>query len=457
MSAEEIALESDAAEQLARGLPGLLGAGRVETEPAVLAAHTLDGLTPKAVVSPKSLAEAVEVVRWAGQNKRALTPWGGGTKREIGRPLERLDIVLKTGGFASILEIDEGNLTAEVEGGLSLGTFEAELAARRLYFAIDPLEGGRATIGGTVVANANGPRRLLHRTVRDHVLGLHVILPSGEMLHTGGKTVKDVAGYNLTRPFIGSWGTLGVVGQATLRLLPVPEDSATVVAWFPTSDAAVTAALRVRGSELLPSALEICSGPALQTAIEGNRVSLDNNSAWLLAGLEGHQEPVRRMVGQIDRVMGEGGAVDVDTLAGAEAKKVWDARRRLSDTVLGAPGTNARAKVSVPITSLGPLLAAAKSIANGHGLQLAYAVHAGNSVGHLFLQGGESAAADICAALTKLREAAATMSGFLMLEVAPLEVKRAFEALPPRDDYALMACIRASLDPAGIMNPGKLV
>ncbi len=433
------------------GLRGSLGEAQVADAPEAQVAHALDGHTPRAVVTPQSVEQLAEVLRLAGANRLAVTPWGGGTKQGLGRPLTRLDLVLKTGGLARILELDEGNLTAEVEAGMSLGALQAELAQRRLFFALDPLEGEQATLGGIIATNASGPKRLYYRTARDHVLGMRVALPDGRLLRTGGKTVKDVAGYNLTKPLIGSWGTAGVVVSATIRLQPAPEDSATVVAAFPAVAPAAALALKVRGTFLLPTAMELVSQGAWQVAGGG---SLAGNGATLAFLLEGAREAVARHERDLTALAQGAGAVMVATLRGDDMAAAWRQRQRVAGALQAAFAGLARAKVGVPLSALGTILAVAESEGAKRGLGLAFAAHAGNGLAQVYFVGGEDVMRD---ALLSLRQAATNLGGYLLLETASLSLKQKVGVLPARDDYDIMRQLKASLNPGDSLNPGKLV
>jgi len=442
---------------LTQTLAGIVGAQQVDASAEALAAHRVDGLTPRAVVSPRSPSELAQVVGWATKQGLALTPWGGGTKQGIGRPVSKLDLVVKTGGVGAIREVDEGNLTAEVEGGLTIGALQAHLAAKRLFFPLDPVEGPAATIGGIIASNASGPWRLLYRTARDQVLGMQVVLPSGEVLHTGGKTVKDVAGYNLTKPLIGSWGTLGIIIQATIRLLPMAEATAALVTRFADVEAAAGFAMAVRGSYLLPLAMELVSDSAWQAAAAGSFAGTGPGEAWLLFALAGHREPVARMLGDLQTMAGKAGALEASGHEAEDAPAVWQRRRQVSAAVLAGAPAGLRLKVSVPMAGLGRTLAATGEVASRQGLGVAYAAHAGNGVGQVFLLPGESTPQEaLVAAVARLRELAAAQGGFLVVEVAPAWLKQQIDPLPARDDYAIMAAIRQSLSPANSLNPGKL-
>lgn len=434
-------------------LQALLGEEAVSTSADDLASHAVDGLTPSAVVSPRDEAQLAAVLNWANTSGAAVTPWGAGTKQNQGKPLARLDCVLRTGALDSILEIDEGNLTAEVEAGLSIGRLQAELRSRRLMFALDPLEGENATIGGILATNASGPRRLLYRTARDQVLGVRLVLPTGEPMNAGGKAVKDVAGYNLTKIMFGGLGTLGVITRAMLRLQPLPESSAVVVARFRDVASAVAYALKVRGSELIPAAIELCSDSAWNAPEAAGGHPSPTGPVRLLFLIEAHAEAVARMVRQIAAGARSADAEEVSEHTGDEAAQVWARRAAIAASLEKAEGPAARVKVSLPLSSLSPLLAFVQSM----DAVTAFACHAGNGICQVYLAAPDGKdEAVLGEAFRRIREYVSGSGGFAILERAPIGLRRGVDVLPQRDDYTLMRRIRESINPNDIINPGKL-
>ncbi|MHB1005158.1 MAG: FAD-binding oxidoreductase [Chloroflexota bacterium] len=439
---------------LADDLRLLLDSECIETDPAILFAHTIDGLLPSLVVRPQAIEDVATIVGWAGRQGLAVSPWGGGTKQGIGRPLRSLDVVLKTDALDRIVEADIGNLTAEVQAGVTLGNLGAAMAKERQFFALDPLDGEEATLGGIIATNASGPRRLLYRTARDQVLGMHVVLPDGSVIRTGGKTVKDVAGYNLTKPLIGSWGTLGVIVGAIVRFLPVPEESVSIIVRFADVLKAAAMAMKVRSSFLLPAAMEMISDNAWQHENIGNPTPKE---AYLLFGIEAHREAVARMRRDLEAMAHELGAADFAVQAAAESAALWTRRRALGGELMQAPGA-VRAKASIPISALGTMLAGAIRAMDQAGIAIAFGAHAGNGSAQIYLRpAGSAAEQETVYAFRTLRAHAESLGGFLVVEVAPLGVKQAIDALPPRDDYVVMKTVREALNPRQTLNPGKLV
>ncbi len=197
--------------------------------------YVLEGRTPEAVVFPGSKEEIGSILTLAGERGVPVLPWGGGTALGIGSPPTRVGIVLGLKRLDRVIEHEPGDLTATVEAGITLGALQAYLGRRDQWLSLDPASSDQATLGGILASNASGPRRHLYGTFRDLLIGVTVVSAEGTVIRGGGKVVKNVAGYDLPKLFIGSFGTLGVVVEATFRLRPRPDEDRLVVARFERS------------------------------------------------------------------------------------------------------------------------------------------------------------------------------------------------------------------------------
>ena len=189
--------------------------------------YVVDGRSPEAVAFPGSKEEVAAVVLAAAEAEMPVTPWGGGTKMGIGAPPQRWGLVLALKRLNRLLEHEPGDLTATVEAGMTLGALQRELGGRGQWLSLDPAHPDEATLGGILSSNAAGPRRHLYGSCRDLLIGVTVVTAAGALVKGGGKVVKNVAGYDLPKLFIGAFGTLGVVVEATVKLRP-REDSTTL-------------------------------------------------------------------------------------------------------------------------------------------------------------------------------------------------------------------------------------
>jgi len=219
-------------------------------------ADAVGGVVPREVVRPTSAAEVADVLRAAAADRLTIVPVGGGTKTSWAAPPSSCDLVLDTTGLDRVVEHVAGDLIVVAEAGVRLADLQSQLGEAGQLLGLDPPEQG-ATLGGVVSANASGPRRLKYGTVRDLLIGITVVLADGTVASAGGKVVKNVAGYDLGKLYTGAHGTLGVVVSTTWRLHPVPPARRVVVLDLPDAGHAAPLVLRLTGSTLTPSAVEL--------------------------------------------------------------------------------------------------------------------------------------------------------------------------------------------------------
>ena len=242
------------ADRLAQRFAAELGDDSVAADPAQLASRKLDGQLPALLCLPANEEQLGTALRLCAEHEAAVIPWGGGTAMVLGNAPRRMDVVISTERLARIIDHDPANLTVCAESGIVLARLQGELRNQQQFAPLEPPHPDRATIGGIIAANLNGPRRSYYGSVRDLVIGIKVVLIGGEKIKAGGKVVKNVAGYDMCKLFVGSLGTLGIISQATLRLAPLPQTSVTLVVAGPFTDLQ-RFANELGCSRLLPSAL----------------------------------------------------------------------------------------------------------------------------------------------------------------------------------------------------------
>ena len=410
--------------------------------------YAVEGRAPEAVVFPGTKEEVAAALVAAGEAGLPVTPWGGGTKMGIGSPPNRIGLVLGLKRLDRILEHEPGDLTVTVEAGLPFGMLQAELAKRGQWLSLDGGPTERATVGGVLASAASGPRRHLYGTARDLVIGLTVVMADGSVVRGGGKVVKNVAGYDLPKLYVGSFGTLGVLVEATLKLRPRPDVDRIVVARFARLKEAGSAARAVLGSDLVPSALELADGEALR------RLGL-GGGAGLLVGLDGLAEQVDWEVDELSRVLAPLGLGETSVLDGTARDETWRAL-----IGLGRPGqerVSAVMKWAVLPTQIADLMEAGAAAAQRHGLVGALTAHAGVGIVTAVVAGGTNTNA-VVSTLTEWRALANGLGGHAMVEWAPLAVKErvtVWDTAGPT--LRLMKGIKERLDPSGILNPGRFV
>jgi len=408
-----------------------------------LSPFVVEGRTPDVVVLPGSVDEVGAVVQQAAAAKVPVTPWGGGTAAAVGAPPARVGIVLALKRLDRLVEHEPGDLTVTAEAGLTLETLQTALRARGQWLSLDPPEAERATIGGLIAANASGPRRHLYGTVRDLLIGVTVVTADGSVVRGGGKVVKNVAGYDLPKLFIGSYGTLGIVVEATFKLRPLPEDERLVGVTFDRLKDAGAAARAVLAEDLIPNAIEILDAAA--------GAPLGLGPVTLVVGFDGLREQVEFQASALADMTASLGGRRATTLPAS----AWTHLAAPARDAFASPG--AVMSLSVLPTMVADTMEQGTEAARRRGLASAWAAHAGvGAVTGAVVADRE--AATVAAVLAEWRVIARAASGHATLAWAPLAVK---SQVPVWDDPGpagrIMQHIKAQLDPNNVLNPGRFV
>jgi glycolate oxidase FAD binding subunit len=415
----------------------LEGLERVGLVRAAAEADAVDGVRPELVAEPASVQEASELMRAASRAGLRTVFAGGGSKLGLGNPPERLDLVVSTRRLQRVLEHAAGDLVVKVEAGAGLADLQDALAPAGQWLALDPPEAG-ATVGGTVAANASGPRRFRYGTARDLVIGITVVLADGTVAHAGGKVVKNVAGYDLGKLFCGSLGTLGLIAEVTFRLHPRPAAAAVVALAVERPGQVGEAVQRLLRSTLVPSAVELAwpGRGELTVVFEGIR-----------PGVEAQAATAARMLGEVGEaaVLGPGGTEAALSRLGALPWEKAEVGVRAAVPPAGLPGALADLGV-------GP---------RGMGFDR-LAAHAGTGVVRAGLRGidtGDASQVERFARFfTAARERLAARGGTLVVTEAPPELKRAVDVWgPPGDAIELMRRVKRQFDPDRLLAPGRFV
>jgi glycolate oxidase FAD binding subunit len=439
---------------LAQTLSGIVGEDHVLADGAA-AAFAVDGVLPRVAVSPGTQQEVEAVVVACAAAGAAMTPWGGGTGMGLGNPPERLDVVVRLDRLTRVVEFDDANLNVSAEAGVRLGALQKILSEKREFLPLDPPQAESATVGGLVQSNASGPGRHLYGSARDWVLGLRVVLPTGERIRCGGKVIKNVSGYDMNKLFIGGFGTMGIVTEATFKLLPVPATRATVVGVFRDVPQVASVVARTLESFLVPEALEALDSRALES-VEAGLGRPPVPGYGLFVSLAGSAETVDRQVRDFTKLFKDGHASATDTLGTADAEPAW---RAIRDVHAPFKGTGVVVKIAVPIGKTLDLFASAEELVSRSGGRGAVTAHAGSGIVRLGFEVGAGAPLPpLRDALAALRGRAEEAEGSLVLEAAPVALKRALDAWGRvRDGVAVTKRLKAELDPEAVMNPGRFV
>ncbi len=453
---------------LARQLARLLGPEAVSADPATLAAHATDrwfaSRPPDVVVFARSAQEVSKVMRFASRRGIPVTPRGAGVGYVGSCVPAHGGIALSLARMNRIKEIHFEDGVAVVEPGVITGVLAAAARERGLFYPPDPASLAACSLGGNIATNAGGPRCLKYGVTRQYVLGLEVVLASGEILRTGGRTHKNKTGFDLVGLFTGSEGLLGTVTEATLRLLPLPPARASLSASFATFRGAADAVQRVFRGGFLPAALEIADAFTLQAAREhcGTAV-VPAGKGHVLIDLDGQAASVRGEARALAGLLRDAGALHLATAVGEVAcEKLWELRRRFSASLKATGLTKLNEDVVVPRGRLVALAAFAERLRRKHGFPVACFGHAGDGNIHVNIMaanyGDAAVRAKVGVALDELFAQVLAWGGVITGEHGiGLAKERWWPQATSPESRAVHAAIKAALDPKGILNPGKFV
>jgi glycolate oxidase len=424
-------------------------------------ALTAAAVRPLAVVRPASTDEVAAIVAWANEHRVPVTARGSGTGLS-GACIPRADGVLVSfERMADIVEIDTANHVAVVQPGVTLHDLDEALQPHGLMYPVYPGEYS-ASLGGNVATNAGGMRAVRYGVTRHQVLGLTAVLGSGEVLRTGGKFVKATSGYDLTQLVIGSEGTLAIATEAILRLHPRLPHGATILVPFPTLEDVAAAIPRIVGSGLMPTILEYIDFITMAALTESSGLELgvpqevkDAALAYLVVVLENRaEERVEVDTGELAELVTDLGALDVYVLPSrsgaalieAREKAFWTAKARGADDIID---------LVVPRAAIPQYLSQVQEIANGTGSLIIGCGHAGD--GNVHLSVFQPDAATRKDAIGRVLQAGVALGGAVSGEHGiGTEKKAYFTAIEDPAKLDLMRRIKATFDPAGILNPGAI-
>lgn len=420
---------------------------------------------PEAAVRPGSTDEVSKILALAYGQGIPVTPRGAGTGLSGGALPVFGGIVLSIDRMNAILEIDENNLMARVQPGVITGVLQETVAEKGLYYPPDPASNGSCMIGGNIAENSGGPHCVKYGLTKDYVLALEAVMPNGDVFRTGGKLRKDVAGYNLTQLLVGSEGTLAIVTEATLRLIPLPSFRRTVLAPFDDLDTAAKGIVAVYQSRITPAALEIVEKAAIQAAVEhlGRDVPHSDAEAQILLELDGtDEESIDRDLMRVGEVLLEVGAMDV-MLADTPAKEreLWSVRKCLGEAVK-KQAAYVECDTAVPPDKVPDLLRGVREIAARYAIrQISYG-HAGDGNIHVNVLTDDTDRAvreeKLQPAIEAIFELATGLGGTITGEHGVGCAQSRYLSMC-RDPVAMatMQAIKDAFDPKGLLNPGKVL
>ncbi|MBI5408801.1 MAG: FAD-binding protein [Nitrospirae bacterium] len=423
-------------------------------------ASSLQG-EPSALVKPVNTDEVSQVVAFANKQRTPIVPRGAGTGMTGGAVPVKDAIILSLDGMNRILEIDEKNMIAVVEPGVINGHLQEKLEERGLFYPPDPASMSFCTLGGNVAENAGGPRAVKYGVTRDYVLGLEVVLPDGRVMMTGGKTYKNVVGYDLTRLIVGSEGTLGVVTKIFLKILPLPEETMTLLCTYSHLNDAAMTVNGITSAGIIPRTLEFMDHESILAVENYKSYGLPADAeALLLIEVDGSHNAALEDTGKIASICNAlNGSVSIAEDMFAK-QRIWEARRAISPALYRIKPTKINEDIVVPRGKIPEMLNELKGISEKYNVKIVNFGHAGDGNIHVNIMTDKhdkeeydragKAVEDIFKATIKLNGTISGEHGIGLTKKQYIGMELSATTIE------VMKAVKKAFDPNGIMNPGKM-
>lgn len=448
-------------------LSSLVGSENVFTSPEDKLTYAYDGTPlleqlPEAILRPRTKEQVSAIVKLANQEKFAIVPRGNGTGLSGGSVPVKDCVILDLSQWKKIIEIDSENLTAWVEPGVITSQLHAEVEKIGLFYPPDPGSMNICTIGGNVAENSGGLRGLKYGVTKNYIMGLEVVLPSGEIIQCGGKTVKDVAGYNLKDFFIGSEGTLGIFTKILLKLIPKPESSKTMLAYFNTTADAGRTVSAIIAQKIIPATVEFLDRTTIRCVEDFAKIGLPTDiESLLLLEVDGHPAVVEEEAQKVVACCHQNNAIKVTVAQTTdEAMKLKTARRSAFSALARFRPTTILEDITVPRSEIATMLAKIDSISKKYNILIGTFGHAGDGNLHPTCLTDERNKEEIHRAelaYAEIFEEAVRLGGTITGEHGTgLAKKKFLHLVTGYTAIETMRSIKKALDPNNILNPGKV-
>ena len=439
--------------------------GKTSTEPEDLICYGFDAsgveTAPSAVVWPQDVSDVVKIMSFAYSNNIAVIPRGAGSGMTGGSVPSRGSIVLSLEKMNRILEIDKDNLFVLVEPGVINGKLQRELERHKLFFPPDPTSMNFCTIGGNVAENAGGPRAFKYGVTRDYVMGLEAVLPDGRVINTGVKTAKGVVGYDLTRLLTGSEGTLAVITKIRLKVIPLSEETITLLVLFKEAGQAGEAVRNIVAEGIIPMTLEFLDSEAVKAVENYKPVGLPEDAAeMLLIEIDGQPQAIQADAEKVSDICAKLNGEIIMAENELARARLWEARRAVSPALYHLNPSKINEDIVVPRNKISEMLKYLRKMSDETGIKIVNFGHAGDGNIHVNLmvdstkkEEYEKAQKLVKKIFSKTLELGGTISGehgigLTKIDYISMEI--------PPDELALMKKIKNVFDPKNILNPGKI-
>ncbi len=451
--------------KIIREIEGIIGRQNVLASEEERRCYSYDGRTagtvPDLIVLPTSAQDVSAILKLANKHLFPVVPRGQGTGLTGGSVPARGGVVLSLTKMNRILEIDAQNLIAVVEPGVITFVLQQEVAKQGLFYPPDPASYKYSSIGGNVAECAGGPNSFKYGVTRDYVLGIEVVLATGEILNLGVRTMKGVVGYDLTRLFVGSEGTLGVITKAILKLIPLPETKATILAVFKEVEDAAETVSAIVAAKIVPSTIEFMDKASIVCSEKASPMGLPPGvGGLLLIEVDGGRESVLSQAEKVRAIVEGHRAIRCDlTEDPVESDRLWQARRVLSQALYTVAPLKIAEDVVVPRSAIPALVRALEAMRERFGIPILSFGHAGDGNFHVNVMiqdtpedraKAEEAVKEIFAESLRLGGTMSGEHGIGLTKAPYLGMELADAAI------ATMKKVKQLFDPNGILNPGKI-
>lgn len=446
-----------ATDQTLADLVAIVGAGQVSADENACVALSAGGKTPRAAVYPTSAEEVAAVLRYSSEHGLAVIPCRNATKLMLGNPPRRYDVALSLKNLNRVWHFEPADLTISVEPGMKFGDFQNFVGKHKLWLPLDPAGAERASIGGILATNSSGSLQTFYGTPRDMTLGLKIATTDGKVVKAGGRVVKNVAGYDLTKLMIGSFGTLGVIVEASFKLYPVPHERATLILTAADLGSACQIQRAVQVLPFLPLRFVLLDRGLSEQIRRGADAPGSEYEFWIELG--GTNRVLARCEDELKKIALKFGETLSPAGPAVDDEELWQRLQSVSAQATTSPDVWLL-KASLPIWKVGEFLHVATSrMSRIRPLGVIAGICADPLAGIVRLQ-LRLAWADgrVAEPVTRLREMAYVYRGSLVVEVAPITWAGKVDAWEPvGDDFETMRKLKEAWDPKGILSPGRFV
>ncbi|MDY0360075.1 MAG: FAD-linked oxidase C-terminal domain-containing protein [Desulforegulaceae bacterium] len=418
---------------------------------------------PDCVIFPESTFEVSKILKFCCEKKIYAVPRGAGTGTTGGSVPLKGGVVICFSKMNKILEINSLDFYARVQPGVFTGDFQREVLKHKMFYPPDPASSDFCTLGGNIAECAGGPKAVKYGVTKDYVMGLEIVLPTGEIIHTGVKTVKGVTGYDITKLITGSEGTLAVITEAVLKLLPAPESSKTMISFFPSMSDAAKSVSKIIQKGLIPRVLEYMDHLSIECVKDEIKLDLpENTKALLIIESDGKKDFIESEIKEIENICKKNNAFTVISAEDEEVRKsIWDVRKSLSSSLFKYGPHKINEDIVVPRSKVPDVVSKIEELQNHTGLSMVSFGHAGDGNIHfnIILDKTDKIMHEKAVkAVGELFKYVIFLGGTLSGEHGIGISKKDYLHLEiDRNQRDLMRRIKNAFDPCHILNPGKII